>query len=182
MTGKILVDFKFQASTPDDVIKSYTGAVPESMLEIWNQYGFGSFLGGYLKTVNPDLFQPILKDVYVRHRDALVLFTTSMGDIIVWEDNKYLIQLNFRRGKIKGISSGITFFFSDLEDESFLEENLDWLPYPEAVQKLGEPGYEECFAYTPSLALGGSEKLENLNKAKLVEHIYLMKEVIGPIE
>jgi len=59
-----------------------------------------------------------------------------MGDIIVWEDNKYLILLNFRRGKIKGISSGFKYiFFSDLEDVSFLEDNLDWNPYPEAIKK-----------------------------------------------
>ncbi|WP_318264047.1 GAD-like domain-containing protein, partial [Peribacillus simplex] len=80
--------------------------IPEQVLEVWNKYGFGSILNGYLNIVNPEKYQELLKDVYVRNEDALVLFTTSMGDLVVWEDNKYLILLNFRKGEIKGISSG----------------------------------------------------------------------------
>ncbi|PAK32384.1 hypothetical protein CHI08_26470, partial [Peribacillus simplex] len=80
--------------------------MPEQVLEVWNKYGFGSILNGYLNIVNPEKYQELLKDVYVRNEDALVLFTTSMGDLVVWEDNKYLILLNFRKGEIKGISSG----------------------------------------------------------------------------
>lgn len=182
MSNKVFDNFIFKESTPEEVIEVYTGRVPEKMLEVWKQYGFGSVLGGYLKIVNPDKFQALLKDVYVRSKEAIVLFTTSMGDIIVWEDSKYLILLNFRRGRMKGISSGFKYFFSDLEDESFLEDNLDWLPYPEAVNKLGQPNYDECFAYEPILGLGGPEKVDNLSKVKLVEHIYLIKELMGPIE
>ncbi len=182
MPINIFHDFVFEEKTPEGIITSYTGKIPEAMLEVWKEYGFGSILGGYLKIVNPDEYQPILKDVYVRYQDAVALFTTSMGDIIVWEDNKYLILLNFRRGKMKGISSGFKFFFSDLEDESFLEKNLDWLPYPEAVNSFGVPNYNECFGYVPLLGLGGPEKVENLSKVKIVEHIYLNTEFMGPIE
>lgn len=96
--------------------------------------------------------------------------------IAVWEDNKYLILLNFRRGKFQGISSGFNYFFSDLEDESFLDEELDWNPYPGAVNKYGQPAFNECFGYVPLLGLGGPEKAKNLIKVKLVEHIYLIKE------
>ncbi|MGW8429069.1 hypothetical protein ACWGJQ_27115 [Peribacillus simplex] len=37
------------------------------MTEIWRQYGFGSILKGYLKLVNPDVFEELLKDVYIRY-------------------------------------------------------------------------------------------------------------------
>ena len=182
MLNKIFDGFNLKEKSTEDVINTYMGRVPEKLVEVWKQYGFGSILEGYLKIVNPDEYQCILEDVYVRSKEAIILFTTSMGDIIVWEDNKYLIQLNFRRGKMKGISSGFKYFFSDLEDESFLEDNLDWLPYLEAVKKLGVPNYDECFGYEPILGLGGSEKVDNLKKVKLVEHIYLIKEFMGPIE
>ncbi len=182
MPNKIFEDFLLKEKVPEDVIANYTGKIPEAILEIWKQYGFGSILGGYLKFINPDEFQPILKDVYVRNQDSIALFTTSMGDIIVWEDNKYLILLNFRKGKMKGISSGFKYFFSDLEDKSFLEENLDWNPYPEAIKKYGQPEFNECFGYVPLLGLGGPEKVENLRKVKLVEHIYLITQFMGQIE
>jgi hypothetical protein len=182
MTIKIFHDFVSEEKTPEGIITSYTGKIPEDMLEVWKQYGFGSILGGYLKIVNPDEFQPLLKDVYVRNQNAIALFTTSMGDIIVWEDNKYLILLNFRRGKMKGISSGFKYFFSDLEDTSFLDEDMDWMPYLEAVNKFGVPTFNECFGYVPILGLGGPEKVENLSRVKLVEHIYLITQFMGPIE
>lgn len=182
MQIEVFNDFVFEEKVSEDIIASYVGKIPETMLEVWKQYGFGRILGGYLKIVNPDEIQPLLKDAYIRNENAIALFTTSMGDIIVWEDNKYLILLNFRRGRIEGISSGFKYFFSDLEDESFLEENLNWLPYPEAVNKFGMPDYNECFGYVPLLGLGGSEKVDNLSKVKLIEHIYLITQFMGPIE
>ncbi|HBF37740.1 MAG TPA: hypothetical protein DDW50_10500 [Firmicutes bacterium] len=182
MRNKFLEDFIREAKPSEELINKYTMKIPELLLEIWKQYGFGNTLNGYLKIVNPDLFQAILKNVYVRNESAIVLFVTSMGDFIVWEDNKYLILLNFRRGRIKGISSGFKFFFSDLEDEAFYQDTLDWLPYPEAVGKLGKPKYDECFGYVPILGLGGLEKVENLSKVKLIEHIYLINQLMGTIK
>ncbi|EAC4137804.1 TPA: DUF1851 domain-containing protein, partial [Listeria monocytogenes] len=54
--------------------------------------------------------------------------------------------------------------------------------YPSAVEKYGEASYDECFGYTPILGMGGTEKVENLKKVKLREHIYLITQFMGPIE
>lgn len=182
MSIKVFHDFVFKEKPTEDIIASYTGKIPEEMLEVWMQYGFGSILEGYLKIVNPDEFQTILKEVYLRSKGAIVLFTTSMGDIIVWEDNRYLSLLNFRKGMASCISAGFKYFFSNLEEEAFKNKALDWSPYPQAVKKYGVPNYYECFAYEPILGLGGSKKVANLSKVKLIEHIYLIKEFMGPIE
>lgn len=40
-----------------------------------------------------------------------------MGDLIIWEDNKYLKLLDFRRGKIKGISAGVDLSFEVAGDK-----------------------------------------------------------------
>jgi len=183
MPNDIFGDFILEEKVSDKIIDIYNRNIPEKVLEVWRKYGFGSILNGYLKIVNPEEFQVLLDDVYVRNKDAIVLFTTSMGDLIIWEDNKYLKLLNFRRGKIKGLSAGFKFFFSDLqEDESFYQSDLDWLPYPEAVSRYGVPQFNECFAYVPILGLGGPENVENLSKVKLIEHIYLISQFMGPIQ
>ncbi|MBC6972253.1 DUF1851 domain-containing protein [Bacillus sp. Xin] len=74
------------------------------------------------------------------------------------------------------------FFFNNAADDYFLERVLDWNPYQEAKDRYGELAFDECFGYTPLLGLGGSEKVENLQKVKLIEHIYLITQFMGPIE
>lgn len=95
-----------------------------------------------------------------------------MGDIIVWEKTRY----------VHVVSSGFDFFFEDLKDEAFMNDELMWEPYPEASNKYGIPDYDECFGYTPLLGLGGSEKVENQEKVKLREHILIITELMGPVE
>ncbi|MBC1493575.1 DUF1851 domain-containing protein [Listeria booriae] len=174
--------YKTEMKMPEDTMKEYEKLVPQKVISIWNEYGIGSTLDGYLKVIDPKEFNDILEESYVRYDSAIPLFTTAMGDIIVWEKNKYLNLLNFRRGIVKVIESGFEFFLEDIEDEDFLIEELDWNPYKEASKKLGNPAYDECFGYVPLLALGGSDKVENLKKVKLREHILLITALTGAIE
>ncbi|SPU10776.1 Domain of uncharacterised function (DUF1851) [Niallia circulans] len=80
------------------------------------------------------------------------------------------------------VSSGFNFFFDDLKDNDFINDELRWEPYPKAYSKYGRPDYDECFGYTPLLGLGGSEKVENLKKVKIREHILIITEFMGPIK
>ncbi|WP_339178191.1 T6SS immunity protein Tdi1 domain-containing protein [Paenibacillus sp. FSL H8-0317] len=174
--------FVLEEKASDTVIENYKGLIPTEITDIWSEYGFGSILNGYLKIINPDDFKGILVDLYVRHEDSIPLFTTSMGDLIVWEKGRYLNLLNYRKGTVNVIAAGFDFFLEDINDESFLEEELDWLPFTEAIEKYGEIKFDECFGYVPILGLGGYERIESLSKVKLIEHIYLITQFMGPIE
>lgn len=74
------------------------------------------------------------------------------------------------------------FFFSNIFDEEFRNEDLSWQPYPLAMEKYDELKYEECFGYTPLLGLGGEEKVDFLKKVKLKEHMLITNEFMGPVE
>ena len=54
--------------------------------------------------------------------------------------------------------------------------------YKEAVIENGKLNFDECFGYVPLLGLGGSEKVENLKKVKIKEHIELIMQMVGKIE
>ncbi|MGI8349237.1 T6SS immunity protein Tdi1 domain-containing protein [Niallia circulans] len=164
------------------IILKYKDKLPGELIEVWYKYGFGTLLNGFLKLINPDEYLDILERCYRRYEQAIPIFTTSMGDIIVWEKDKYVNLLNFRKGLVHIVSSGFNFFFDDLKDNDFINDELMWEPYPKAYSKYGRPDYEECFGYTPLLGLGGSEKVENLKKVKIREHILIITEFMGPIE
>ena len=73
------------------------------------------------------------------------------------------------------------FFFSDLLDRDYCNQNLDREQYLEVIKTKGTPEYDEYFGYVPLLGLGGLERVENLQRVKLKEHIFLITEFMGAI-
>jgi len=170
----------------DELVARYRDQVPPELLEVWEQFGFGTFCDGYLKVVSPDDYTDLLADTYQltstpSSAPAIVLFATAMGDLFIWEDG-YLSRVDYRHGQIEMVSKGLDFFFEDLADGETLVEEFLWEPYPAARERMGEPAFDECFGYVPLLALGGPEKVEHLQKVKLREHIALIGQVVGVLE
>lgn len=178
---KTLNDFKINSKVPSEIIEKYKNLVPKEIIDLWQEYGFGTFMQGYFKSVNPEEYIDILQECSQRYTDSVVLFATGMGDLVLWADG-YVRLLNFRYGVLKTVMPNFLYFFKSLDSEKFRDEYLKWKPYPEAVENWGELSYEDCFGYTPLLGLGGAEKVENLKKVKLKEHILIITEFMGPVQ
>ncbi|MBC2168887.1 T6SS immunity protein Tdi1 domain-containing protein [Listeria booriae] len=177
----VLQDFQLIEKVPANVLQEYQDKVPEEVIQFWKEYGFGTFMGGYFKSVNPMEYKEILESTSEGFTDGIVLFATGMGDLLIWIEG-YVCLMNYRYGIIKTILFSFKFFFANVEDDGYREEDLMWNPYQEAVKKLGIPAYDECFGYVPILALGGPEKVDNLQKVKLKEHILLISALAGAIQ
>jgi len=50
----MLDDFIKVMAMPKDVVEKYRTMVPDELIQIWQNQGIGTFLGGYLKIINPD--------------------------------------------------------------------------------------------------------------------------------
>ncbi|EUJ43736.1 T6SS immunity protein Tdi1 domain-containing protein [Listeria rocourtiae] len=161
--SNIFADFKVVEPVGQELVMAYENILPKEIIDIWKTYGFGSFLNNYIRVVNPNDYKGILEASYFRKDVAIPIFTTGLGDIITWEENKFLMLIKYRKSKLKGIS--FKYFFSDLEDEEFVNEELDSIQYFSAIEKYGSLKQEECFGYTPLLGLGGPEKVDNLKKS-----------------
>ncbi|MBZ5753861.1 MULTISPECIES: T6SS immunity protein Tdi1 domain-containing protein [Metabacillus] len=182
----IYSDFKKISKVEESTINKYKEHLPKELIEAWRIYGYGTFMNGYLKVINPDDFSSLVSDTYLRNKGTIPIFTTSMGDIILFEKDEnqesYIVMINYRKSKTKVLASKYSLFIRFLEEEAFKQRALEWLPYPEAIEKFKEPEYEECFGYTPLLGLGGAEKVENLKKVKLKEHILIITGLMGPVQ
>jgi len=176
-----LKDFKLHSKVPSEIIEKYKELVPNEVINFWSNYGFGTFMQGYFKSVNPEEFIEILEESCPRFKGSIVLFATGMGDLIIWADG-YVGLLNYRYGIVKIIMFTFEFFFQNIADLEFRNEDLSWQPYPEALKQYNELEYDECFGYTPLLGLGRAEKVENLKKVKLKEHILIITGFMGPVE
>ena len=64
MYDKVFKDFKLESKVSPELIAKCEGLLPEEMLAVWREYGFGTILDGYLKIINPQDYVEILNDSY----------------------------------------------------------------------------------------------------------------------
>ena len=181
MAHKILCDYKTEKRACRELISTYQNKLPEQVIAIWKEHGLGSFMDGFIKTVDPGAFQDLLQRVYFNGPRSIPVFVTAMGDMIIWEDNAYLTILRLRHGTFAVMEKGCGYFLDDLTDEGYISEFLKPRNYYTALRTQSYVKYDECFGYVPLLCLGGAEDAKNLKKAKLLEHMELILAVSGPV-
>ena len=183
------VDFQAVAPVPDELIERYRDRVEPETVEMWQEFGFGTAHKGFLKVIDPDEFLAKLGHVLPRE-DLIPVFATGMGDVIVWDGIGY-VSMILRKGFPKGLGASaknVSMFLGNRglldrfhEPVQLIQDTFEWSPYPQAVAEYGEPAYDECFGYVPLLVLGGPQRVENLQKVKLIEHIALITDFAGVI-
>lgn len=182
MNDDLFKEYKIDSKVESNLIDKYKEVISEELISVWKIYGFGSILNGYLKIINPDEYKEIIDNSYFRANVSIPIFATAFGDIITWEKNEYVSIIKYKNGTFDIILKRFKYFFNCLQDEYFTEKYLELNKYNEAIEKYGELEYNECFGYVPLLGLGGSEKVENLKKVKIKEHIELITQMVGKIE
>lgn len=181
MIEELFKTFQKENDVSQRICDKYEKILPNELIAVWKKYGMGSLFYGYLKMINPEEYQELVIDTYFRGSVAIPIFVTAFGDIICWEENKYIRMIKYKNGIFKGMASGFEFFWEDLERGLYDKEYFEFSRYYEAVKLLGKIEYDECFGYVPLLGLGGSEKIQNLQKVKIREHIELISYMVGKI-
>ncbi|WP_420096217.1 GAD-like domain-containing protein [Brevibacterium sediminis] len=52
-----IADFVSHAPVEPEIISEYRGRVPDELVELWEQYGYGTFGEGFLRVINPKLYE-----------------------------------------------------------------------------------------------------------------------------
>ncbi|RKM55775.1 DUF1851 domain-containing protein [Butyrivibrio sp. X503] len=178
----IFNDYQQYREAGPDEIKKYEGILPSELLDVWRDYGFGQMLDGYIKIINPDEYKEILRESYFRAEEAIPIMMTAFGDVITWEDNRYIRMICFKDGVFKGLGAGFKYFFSNMLDEDFQKDFFEPDLFKCANEKLGKPEFDECYGFVPLLGLGGKRSADNLEKVKVKEYIAIIAQMIGKIE
>ena len=183
MSENVFEGFKKYKDVDEVILEKYKNILPDELLRAWKKYGFGTILNGYIKIVNPMDYQDILDASYFAAPVSIPIMVTAFGDIITWEDSRYLVLVKYKNSAIKVISANFKYFWGDLITSSrFKSEIFEFDKYDEALKLKGPLEFDECYGYVPLLGLGGSEEVSNLSKVKIREHILLITELVGRIE
>lgn len=176
-----LKDVKTFGNISQECIEKYAGIVPDELIAIWENYGICSFHNGYLRTINPDDYDSILKSSYFLGEKSIPILVTAFGDIITWEAGRCIRSVNYRYHNYETMITGFKLFLRLLSDTTFTSRFFAMQAFAEAVERYGELAWDECFGYVPLLALGGPENVDHLKKVKTKEHISLITQFVGPI-
>ena len=87
----MLRDFKKEKEMPTEIIEKYKGQVPDEIIEIWENYGLGSFLNGYLRVINPDDYKELVEETYFRGKESIPLFATAFAKKLFYNELKIKI-------------------------------------------------------------------------------------------
>lgn len=80
--------------------------------------------------------------------------------------------------KERGEERTVDLFFATMSKNSLDEKDVDEkLLFESACKKLGPLEFDEMYAFVPALALGGTNKLENLKKVKVIEHLNFLADL-----
>lgn len=175
-----LKDFKKEGELPADFIKIFKPILPKEFIYVWEEYGLGSFLDGYLRVIDPRAFAQLAEEAVAWGKQCVPLMVTALGDMLVWDVEAGSPEMIFCRYGIYKLWKDD--FFQLLCDKEFIESELEPINYDEAVKLCGVPDFDECFGYVPLLALGGGETPDHLERCKVREHIYLISQMAGRIE
>lgn len=178
-----IADFDTHAPVPQSIIEEYRGRVPDELVEIWETYGYGSFAGGFLRVIDPKLYEAEVGHC-IGHtqgdRVAIPIMVTGLGDLITWESGRSVIGILYRLGDTYGIGASVKTLLT-LVRHNLLVESLKAEIFADAVAAHGELPFDESFIFVPLLSLGGKPKVENLKKRQTISAIQMMVEFQGII-
>lgn len=185
----IFDDFVKEKDIDMQTIEEYEKFVPASLICLWKKYGFGSFMNGYFKLINPDDYAELVEETYSEGDIGTPFLVTAFADVFYFE-REFIGLIRYKQGVADIIATipeededttiGIETFFEDLKG-SLYEKYMEFDKYKKAIEKKGELSFDECFGYTPLLTLGGNDTVDNLEKVKIREHIEIIYALTGMI-
>ena len=157
--------------------------LPEEIIYLWENYGFGDYGNGIIKVVDPrDYMNSLYTWLGGKDFNKIPIIVSAFGDIFYYrklEDNENdvsLLDIHYR--KIDNCGYSYQEFFDkyiidDRIKKSVLREDL----YNEAVNTLGKLNDKEIFFFVPALVLGGGENIKYIKKGKANVHQQVLFEL-----
>lgn len=70
----------------DELVERYLNVVPENLLQLWKQHGFGTYGNGFIQIINPDEYRETLSMWLLREDDGtrIPFALSAFGDVFYW--------------------------------------------------------------------------------------------------
>ncbi len=161
-----------------EFLQRFESRLPEYLISVYREFGFFTTADSFFSLTNPDEFT-YLKDTKLISKDAIIILRTSFRDLFTWENNccnHFMIE----DGIISKIDTSAEIFFeSTLLMDELLNGVLYWKLHKKAMKRIKLLDSDECLAFVPAFALGGSSATSEIEKVKLREHLLFLSQLTG---
>ena len=180
MHKELFNDYKSHTEVETALISKYGNKLPVQILDLWKKYGFGSFYEGYLKMINPDEYKEPLARLYVNGDNAIPVFVTSFGDLIVWEDNSVFNLILLKDFRIEKLADTFETLCDDLLCHRY-DKLFDMDIYHEFISGDRTMAFDKCLISMPLSFFSGEKKEENLFQVKISRLFEVVQELLGVV-
>lgn len=176
---KFSVDQAGNTVSPETV-KKYQAYLPEALLELWQNYGFGFYGNGLLQIINPELYQDVLWSWLMKDQPdmtRLPIAISAFGLVFYYrllsEDGDEDISfIDPHNSDIRVTAWSLTDFFNDwICDDEIIEQFLEKSALAKAQTQYGKLVDNQMYCYLPALRLGGRASDLNLDKGDAATHL-----------
>lgn len=173
------------ASVPDSTIEKYQKLLPKFFIEIWKNEGLSSHKDGFFWLVNPEEYHELIKQFIPAQTSLHVLMRTAFGGLIYFDENSHAQKGKEQYNYLCPIYLQVTPFTSSLEAvmNGWLTTTEIYAPlmfydlYVMARTKLPRPAADECFGFSPAIALGGDMESDHIKLFKIKEHLSFLSQL-----
>jgi len=173
---------------PPSSIQRYQGILPNQLLEYWREHGWCGYGDGIFWMVNPQDYDSVveswLEGTKLANVDKYhVIARSAFGDLYLWgETSGASLKITSILSRYSVHESIYTGDRMDAGVRAFMvSKRVDTNDYGDlfkpARKKLGPLHPDEMYGFTPAIMLGGPDKLENLEKVKIVEHLIFLSQL-----
>ena len=154
----------------EKILNFYREILPNEIIELWEEYGFGEYGNGLIKIVNPkDYMNSLYTWLGQIDYTKIPIIVTAFGDIFYYrkleDDRNDISVLDIHYRKIIVCSYSYQEFFKKyIIDKKVIKNVLRDSLYKKAIKKLGKLNDKDIFFFVPALILGGKEDIKYIDK------------------
>ncbi len=158
----------------------YKGYLPDCLLELWAEYGFGLYGNGLIQIIDPDLYRDNLWGWLMRDEkdmDRLPIALSAFGDVFYYrelseegdEDVSFLNPHTSDGGDL--VWSLHDFFNEWCCDDEVISGFLNASMFKDAVLKSGCLEMNQIYYFVPALRMGGNKSVSHIDRGDAVAHL-----------
>ncbi|HRP79514.1 MAG TPA: GAD-like domain-containing protein [Aquamicrobium sp.] len=186
--------------------ETWRGRVPDLLIRMWLEIGWGSWNSGKFWLCDPALLHPVVESAFMGDPDydpdhMVVYAYDAFGTMYIWLGDYRLMRLYWthdyaieqvreRFNDSAGVPQSESYaIVTDIEGHIPTGKNFgkvhtddsgnDMLP--KAIAKLGELQRNEIYGFFPPIAVGGENTVKDLQRVPALEHLMLLSSLQTPM-